>query len=103
MTSVNFQKVMEKSKPQIWFVYSGIGSQWVGMGRELLIFNIFQESILKCSAVIEQYGISPRNLIAEGTEEDFKNPLICLTCIITIQVTSIIFTWKFVIINWKNE
>lgn len=29
------------SKKQIWFVYSGMGSQWVGMGKLLFLFHFF--------------------------------------------------------------
>lgn len=35
------------SKPKLAFVFTGQGAQWFGMGRELLIYPIFKDSVLK--------------------------------------------------------
>jgi len=35
------------SKPKLAFVFTGQGAQWFGMGRELLIYPIFRDSVLK--------------------------------------------------------
>lgn len=39
-----------KQKP-LWFVFSGMGSQWVGMGKELMQIPIFANAIDKCDKV----------------------------------------------------
>uniref|UniRef100_A0A915HMA7 Malonyl-CoA:ACP transacylase (MAT) domain-containing protein n=1 Tax=Romanomermis culicivorax TaxID=13658 RepID=A0A915HMA7_ROMCU len=64
-----------------------MGSQWAGMGRELMCIDIFRESVLACSRAIEPFGISPLKLITEGTDEDFKdNTLHCFLGICAIQI-----------------
>lgn len=64
-----------------------MGSQWAGMGRELMVFDVFREAVMKCSAAIEPFGISPMKLIMEGVDSDFQdNTLNCFMCITSIQV-----------------
>nr|KAF7429600.1 hypothetical protein H0235_005998 [Vespula pensylvanica] len=41
---------------QIWFVFSGMGSQWTGMGESLMKIPIFAEAIQKCDAVLKPRG-----------------------------------------------
>jgi acyl transferase domain-containing protein len=40
------------------FVFTGQGAQWIGMGRELLGWPVFVESVLKSQACIKKLGCS---------------------------------------------
>ena len=33
---------------QVWFVFDGMGSQWSGIGKDLLMYDIFSDTIKKC-------------------------------------------------------
>ena len=50
------------------FVYSGQGSHWAGMGRQLLADEpVFAEAIAELDPIfVEQVGFSLHNVIADG-------------------------------------
>lgn len=37
----------DDAKQPLWFVYSGMGSQWVGMGTQLMTIPVFAASIAR--------------------------------------------------------
>ncbi|MFI9722684.1 SDR family NAD(P)-dependent oxidoreductase [Streptomyces sp. NPDC052396] len=46
-------------RPAVAFVYTGMGPQWWGMGRELLLEEPrFAEVVTECDAVLERFGLS---------------------------------------------
>lgn len=45
-------------KPRIAFIFSGQGAQWAGMGRELLRYPIFRESLEQANAYLKGLGSS---------------------------------------------
>ncbi|KAI4493375.1 hypothetical protein M0802_009435 [Mischocyttarus mexicanus] len=73
-------------KRPVWFVFSGMGSQWAGMGKELFSIETFQRSMLRCAEALKPEGIDLINLILHGTNETFKNVLNCFVSIAAIQV-----------------
>ncbi|KFM59156.1 Fatty acid synthase, partial [Stegodyphus mimosarum] len=44
-------------KRQVWFVLTGMGCQWPGMGLQLMGISAFAESIKKSAAVLKPYGV----------------------------------------------
>ncbi|KAM7216745.1 hypothetical protein V8F06_007855 [Rhypophila decipiens] len=44
--------------PKVTFVFTGQGAQWAGMGRELLVHPVFQESIAKSNKMLVELGAS---------------------------------------------
>lgn len=63
-----------------------MGSQWNGMGRELMQYEVFRDVVLKCSEALKPFGLSVYQMIMEGTEETYKDTLVSFVCIATIQV-----------------
>ena len=88
-----FQKVPSKPR-EIWFVYSGMGSQWVGMGRCLMALDIFRESIQECSDALIPFGVDLMDLIMNGTEDKLKTIVAPFVCISAVQVSGS-FGWLF--------
>lgn len=38
----------DAAKRPLWFVYSGMGSQWAGMGTQLMRIPVFSAAIQRC-------------------------------------------------------
>lgn len=74
------------SKRPIWFLFSGMGSQWAGMGQKLLCIETFQRSLQRCAEALKPEGIDLFDLILHGTNETFKNVLNSFVSIAAIQV-----------------
>ncbi|WP_344564250.1 SDR family NAD(P)-dependent oxidoreductase [Streptomyces axinellae] len=50
------------SRPEVSFVYTGMGPQWWGMGAELLrTSDRFAETVAACDAVLARHGLSIRD------------------------------------------
>ena len=63
------------SRRPIWFVYSGMGSQWVGMARHLLRVPVYRAAIEKCHRVLEPHGVDLMHIITTKDNSIFDNIL----------------------------
>lgn len=61
-------KEIKTTKP-LWFVFSGIGSQWVGMGLPLLQIPAFREEFQQCARVLEPNGVDLENFLRTGSNK----------------------------------
>ncbi|XP_070505890.1 fatty acid synthase-like [Chironomus tepperi] len=68
------------------FVYSGIGSQWLEMGRDLLKIPLFAQSIEKCHDILMNKGINLKNIITSSDEDTFSNVLHSYVGIVAIEI-----------------
>ncbi|GFR72937.1 fatty acid synthase-like [Elysia marginata] len=84
-----------KSKPrEVWFIYAGMGSQWVGMARNLMEVQVFRKSIENSARILKPLGVDLINFLMEGTEETLRtivNPFVCIT---SIQVALTDLLWS---------
>ncbi|XP_055685284.1 fatty acid synthase-like [Lutzomyia longipalpis] len=46
-----------EAKRPLWFIYSGMGSQWAYMAKELMQIEVFSKSIHRCAEVLHPEGI----------------------------------------------
>ncbi|XP_048487531.1 fatty acid synthase isoform X3 [Plutella xylostella] len=70
----------------IWFVFSGMGSQWAGMGKELLSLPAFAASIKRSAAALAPHGLKLEEILTTAPEEVFDDVLICFVSIAAVQV-----------------
>ncbi|TQN73231.1 Highly reducing polyketide synthase SAT13 [Colletotrichum shisoi] len=53
---MSFLRSSRESKPKLGFVFCGQGAQWAQMSRELLVFDVFRESITAASDYLKSLG-----------------------------------------------
>uniref|UniRef100_A0A914S4R3 Fatty acid synthase n=1 Tax=Parascaris equorum TaxID=6256 RepID=A0A914S4R3_PAREQ len=81
------QKIMITEPKQIYFVYSGMGSQWPGMARQLMSIPAFDESLRISTAAVKEYGLDVYEMLKSEDPELYKNnTLNCMLAITAIQV-----------------
>ncbi|EEZ97866.2 fatty acid synthase [Tribolium castaneum] len=74
------------NKRQIWFVYSGMGSQWSGMASDLMKLPVFANAIHKCHKVLVDKGINLLEIITSKDKTMFDNILHSFVGIAAIQI-----------------
>lgn len=84
--TAEISQLNSSEKRPIWFVFSGMGSQWPGMGKELLSIEPFQRSLQRSAEVLKAEGVDLMNLILNGTAETFENIVSSFVSIAAIQV-----------------
>ena len=71
-------------KKPIWFFFSGMGSQWVGMAKSLMIIDKFAETIHKCANVLEPYKVDLLKIIISDDKEALNtivSPFVSITAV----------------------
>lgn len=74
------------TKRQIWFVYSGMGSQWNGMVSDLMNLPIFADAINKCHNILAPKGVDLLKIITSDDKTMFDNILHSFVGIAAIQI-----------------
>lgn len=74
------------SDKEVWFVYNGMGSQWVGMGKDLLPMKEFRESFDVCCKAIKTVGLDLKKILVEYSEDDLQDITKTLLCVTAIQI-----------------
>ncbi|XP_075984126.1 fatty acid synthase-like [Anticarsia gemmatalis] len=73
-------------KRPLWFVYSGMGSQWAGMGAQLMRIPIFAAAIERCQRVLEPKGLDLIHIITSPDKTIFDNILHSFVGIAAVQI-----------------
>ncbi|KAJ1522851.1 hypothetical protein ONE63_001999 [Megalurothrips usitatus] len=78
--------VERMEKRVVWFAYSGMGSQWAGMGSGLMGLPVFAETIERMHAVLVPKGLDLKAVITETGPEAFNNILKSFVGITACQI-----------------
>lgn len=73
-------------KRPLVFMYSGMGSQWNGMGATLMEIPICKESIMKCQKCLRPYGMNVIDIITSNDPSIFENTVNSFVGIMAIQI-----------------
>lgn len=73
-------------KRPLVFMYSGMGSQWNGMGSSLLDIPICKDSIIKCHNYLKPYGVDLIEIITSNDPTIYENILNSFVGIMAIQI-----------------
>ncbi|CAF4803306.1 unnamed protein product [Pieris macdunnoughi] len=81
----NIQYFSSVHRP-VWFVYTGMGSQWAGMPTELMRIPVFAAAIQKCHKALEPKGINLTKIITETNPKIYDNILNSFIGIAAVQI-----------------
>lgn len=82
----------------IWFIYSGMGSQWKTMGKDLLNIEIFRKTFDRCAVAIKPYDIDLYEIVTRNDDQNFKNIVNSALAITATQIapTDLLFSFGIV-------
>jgi fatty acid synthase len=86
MSLTGFFQFYPGSQRPVWFMFTGIGSQWPGMGKSLLMLPVFAAAIAKCQEALKPHGVDVINIITSDDSRIFSNILNCFVGIAACQV-----------------
>lgn len=72
-------------RPVVW-MYSGMGSQWAGMGRDLMKIPIFNAAVEKCHQTLVVHGLNLKEIITSPDATMFDNILHSFVGIAAVQI-----------------
>lgn len=74
------------ARRSVWFVFSGMGTQWAGMGSSLLRFPVFAEALRKCDAVLKPRNVDVYDILTNRDEKTFDSVVNSFVGIAAVQV-----------------
>ena len=86
-------------KRPVWFIFSGMGTQWAGMGKDLMQLEVFEKGIRKCAEALKPEGLNLYDIVLSSDESTFDNVMNSFVAIAAIQVNYIYNTYAFVILE----
>ncbi|GAB0098099.1 Fatty acid synthase [Sergentomyia squamirostris] len=87
-------EVGELKRP-IWFIYSGMGSQWAHMAKELMQIPCFSKSIQRCAEALRPEGIDLLDILINYNESQYD----ILASFISIAAVHVALTDILTIMN----
>ncbi|XP_069697387.1 fatty acid synthase-like [Periplaneta americana] len=78
-------EMVEEKRP-LWFICTGWGAQWLGVLKDLMKFEVFENRIRLCSMVLESEGINIYDIIKKGCDEIPDDIVVIFTIIGATQL-----------------
>ncbi|XP_066519867.1 fatty acid synthase [Hoplias malabaricus] len=82
------QQVQPTTRP-LWYICSGMGTQWAGMGRSLMQLQEFRESVLRSDEALKDTGLCVSRLLMEADENTFEDTVHAFVSLAAIQIAQI--------------
>lgn len=73
-------------KRPIWFIYSGMGSQWTSMATALMPVDIFRESINKSANILKQFNIDLLQMLLSEDQSMLETIVAPFVAIASVQI-----------------
>ncbi|XP_031628812.1 fatty acid synthase-like [Contarinia nasturtii] len=86
ITTVREVNELVDDKRPVWYIYSGLGSQWSGMAKDLMHLEVFRNSINRCADALRPEGFDLVKVLMESDESAFDDILNSFVSIAAIQV-----------------
>ncbi|KAM8991828.1 fatty acid synthase [Ara ararauna] len=82
------QQVQASGRP-LWYICSGMGSQWKGMGLSLMKLDLFRQSILRSDEALKNTGLKVSDLLLQADENTFDDTVYAFVGLAAIQIAQI--------------
>lgn len=76
----------DSKERQVWLIFSGMGCQWVGMGKDLMALEVFRKSIENSAQVLKDVHLDLINLLLNMKEKECDNILHSFVAIVATQI-----------------
>ncbi|XP_077979410.1 fatty acid synthase-like [Glandiceps talaboti] len=80
------QQISEMETRPIWYVFSGMGTQWTGMGRDMMELDIFRDSILKSTEYLKDTNINVYEMLMNSDDNMYEDVVKSFVGLAAIQV-----------------
>ncbi|CAG7687282.1 unnamed protein product, partial [Allacma fusca] len=74
------------TKPPLWYVFTGMGSQWLGMAVDLKPIDAFQSSLKKSAEILRKKNFDLSKVLESSEESIFDVLPNAAVCIASIQI-----------------
>ncbi|CAG2163067.1 unnamed protein product, partial [Oppiella nova] len=81
-----------KTQRPVYFLFPGLGGQWVGMAKALMPIKIFADKIEECHEILKPYDIDLKHLLLSDDKNSMSNMTnkFCATTAIEIALCDVI-------------
>ncbi|XP_054723843.1 fatty acid synthase-like [Uloborus diversus] len=62
-------KQVSAEKRPVWYIFSGMGTQWPGMAKQLMNLQVFADSIKRSAEVLRPYELDLIDLVTNGVKD----------------------------------
>ncbi|NXD84156.1 FAS synthase, partial [Halcyon senegalensis] len=82
------QQVQASGRP-LWYICSGMGTQWKDMGVNLMKLDLFRQSILRSDEALKSTGLKVSDLLLQADENTFDEIVHAFVGLAAIQIAQI--------------
>lgn len=75
-----------EARPQVWYVFSGMGGQWPAMAKSLMSLKVFEQSIRRSAQVLIEYEFDLMHVLLDINENLMDCPLNSFVGLAAIQI-----------------
>ncbi|KAM4664019.1 fatty acid synthase [Discoglossus pictus] len=73
----------------LWYICSGMGTQWKGMGHSLMNLDMFRQSILRSDEALKGTGLKVSELLLNADDSTFEDTIHAFVGLAAIQIAQI--------------
>ncbi|NXG73396.1 FAS synthase, partial [Baryphthengus martii] len=82
------QQVQASGRP-LWYICSGMGTQWKDMGVSLMKLDLFRQSILRSDEALKNTGLKVSDLLLQADENTFEDIVHAFVGLAAIQIAQV--------------
>nr|XP_033816212.1 fatty acid synthase [Geotrypetes seraphini] len=80
---------IQSSGRPLWYICSGMGTQWKGMGHRLMQLMLFKQSIFRSDQALKDTGLKVSDLLLNADDNTFEDTVHAFVGLAAIQIAQI--------------